>query len=75
MVGPLLHLVASPVDFFISSSCISQKMMWQKVWVRLMFKRSLKVKNKEIYFAVLKPNERGLFRKPPKSMANKSRSS
>jgi hypothetical protein len=31
--------------------------------------------NKEICFTVLKPNERGLFRKPPKSMANKFRSS
>jgi hypothetical protein len=31
--------------------------------------------NKEICFIVLKPNERGLFRKPPKSMANKFRSS
>jgi hypothetical protein len=44
-------------------------MMWQKVWVHLTSGRSLKVKkickNKEICFAVLKPNERGLFRKPP----------
>jgi hypothetical protein len=36
--------------------------------VRLTSGRFLKVKtckNKEIYFAVLKPNERGLFRKTP----------
>jgi hypothetical protein len=33
-----------------------------------------KCKNKEICFRVLKSNERGLFRKPLESMANKSRS-
>jgi hypothetical protein len=32
-------------------------------------------KNKEICFAVLKPNDRGLFRKTLESMANKFRSS
>jgi hypothetical protein len=40
--------------------------------------RFLEVKNmqnKEICFAVLKPNKRELFRKPPESMTNKSRSS
>jgi hypothetical protein len=31
-------------------------------------------KNKEIYFTVLKPNKRGLFRKSPDSMENMSTS-
>jgi hypothetical protein len=38
--------------------------------------RSLNVKNmqnKKIYFAVLKPNERELFRKSPDSIENMSR--
>jgi hypothetical protein len=33
-----------------------------------------KCKNKKICFAVLKPNERGSFRKSPESMENMSRS-
>jgi hypothetical protein len=45
MVGPLLHLVASPIDFFLSRSSISKKMMWKKYWVHLTVGRSLKVKN------------------------------
>jgi hypothetical protein len=36
--------------------------------------KNMQKKNKEIYFAVLKPNERGVFRKPLESMVNKSRS-
>jgi hypothetical protein len=36
---------------------------------------SQNMENKEICFTVLKPNENGLFRKPPESMANKFRSS
>jgi hypothetical protein len=39
-----------------------------------LFDDSLKVKNKEICFAVLKSNERGLFRKFPDSMESMSRS-
>jgi hypothetical protein len=73
--GPLLVLVASSVDFFSSWPSISQKMMWKKVWVRLTFGGSLKVKNKDICFAVLKPNKRGSFRKSPESKVNKYRSS
>jgi hypothetical protein len=65
MVGPLLVLVASPLDSLFSWSSIFLNMMWQKVWVCLTFGRSLKVKNKKICFAMLKPNEWGLFRKPP----------
>jgi hypothetical protein len=61
MVGSLLVLVASPVDSLFSLSSIFQKMTWQKVWVRLTSGRSLKVKNKKICFAMLKPNEWGLF--------------
>jgi hypothetical protein len=77
------------VALFCASSCPSltssspfivfpEKMMWQIFWIRLTTGRSLKVKtckNKEICFAVLKPNERGLFGKPSEPMANKSRSS
>jgi hypothetical protein len=43
--------------------------MWQNTWVRLMYGRSLKLKNmqkqKNICFEVLKPVERGLLTKPP----------
>jgi hypothetical protein len=44
-VPPPLFLVASPIDFFFSRSSISQKMMWQKVWVSLTSVRPLKLKN------------------------------
>jgi hypothetical protein len=77
MVGPLACLVAFHVDFFFPRSLISQKNYMETNWVRLTSERSLKVKNmhnKKIYFAVLKPNERGLFRKSSDSMENMSRS-
>jgi hypothetical protein len=45
VIGPIFCLVVSPIDFFLSSSSISQKVTWQKVWVRLTFGRSLEVKN------------------------------
>jgi hypothetical protein len=58
VVGPLSCLVASPIDFFFSR---------QIFWIRLMSERSLKVNNMQkqrMCFEVLKPNERGLFKKP-----------
>jgi hypothetical protein len=75
MVPPLSCLVVFLVDFFFSWSLFFEKMTWQKDWVRLTSEWFLKVRNKEISFIVLKPNERGLFKKTPKSMANKFRSS
>jgi hypothetical protein len=45
VVDPLFHLVEFFIDFFFSRSSISQKIMWQKDWVRLKSRRSLKVKN------------------------------
>jgi hypothetical protein len=45
VVDPLFHLVVFPIDFFFSCDSISQKIMWQKDWVRLKSRRSLKVKN------------------------------
>jgi hypothetical protein len=52
-----------------------EKITWQNFLVRLTSGRPLKFKNMEIYFIVLKPNERGLFRKSRESMENVSRSS
>jgi hypothetical protein len=43
-VGPLLHLVAFPVDFFFSSSSTSQKNNVAKKLGQLTSERSLKVK-------------------------------
>jgi hypothetical protein len=45
MVGPLLCLVVFLVEFVFSGSSISQKMTWQKYWVRSMSGTSLKFKN------------------------------
>jgi hypothetical protein len=81
--GPLWSpLFPALLRYLLTSShglLFPEKITWQKDWVRLTYGRSLKVKktykNKEIYFTVLKPNERGFFRKPLESMANKSRSS
>jgi hypothetical protein len=78
MVGPLLSLVAFLVDFFFSSSCIPEKMMWKSFWVRFDVRKVAKsqkhAKQGNLLHSV-KPNERVLFRKPPESMANKSKSS
>jgi hypothetical protein len=69
----------SPMDFFFSSSYISQKNDVAKSLgpfdVQKVPESQKHAKNKEICFAVLKPNDRGLFRKTLESMANKFRSS
>jgi hypothetical protein len=54
-MDPLLVLVVSLVDFFFSWSSISPKGP----------KKSKTCKNKKIFFTVLKPNERELFRTCP----------
>jgi hypothetical protein len=77
-VDPLLAHVTFPVDFF-SESSISRKNNVTKRLGQFIVQKVLKVKkqheNKDICFAVLKPNERALFRKSSDSMENKSRSS
>jgi hypothetical protein len=67
VVGSLLVLTVSPVDFF-SWSSIYQSLGPFDVQKVLESKKTCK--NMKIYFVVLKRNERGLFRKPPKSMEN-----
>jgi hypothetical protein len=68
VVGPILHLVASPIDFLLFSSYISQKNGMAKslgpLDVRKVPESQITCKNKEICIALLKPNERGLLRKP-----------
>jgi hypothetical protein len=65
VVGPLLRLVASPIDFFFSWSSISPKIDIEfflgSFDVRKVPESKKTCKNKKICFAVLKPNKRGLF--------------
>jgi hypothetical protein len=44
VVGPLLRLVAFPIDFFFPQSFIPQKNYVTKIWVHLTFGRSMEVK-------------------------------
>jgi hypothetical protein len=78
MVGHLLALVAFPVDFFFSSSSIYRKNDVAKILglfdVCKILESQKHAKNKNIYFIVLKLNERGSFRKSMESMENMSMS-
>jgi hypothetical protein len=73
VVPPLLVLVASPIDLFFLRSSISRK---NDVVESLGPFDVLKVRESQKHAKTRKskPNERGLFRKPLESMANKSRS-
>jgi hypothetical protein len=81
-VGPAWSLLFSSLlrSLLTSSShnlLFPKKVTWQKVWVHLTSERSLKLKNmqkQENLLRSVKMDERGLFRKPPESMSNKSRS-
>jgi hypothetical protein len=77
VVGPLLAHVAFSVDFFLLTVLDFPKKGCGKILGSFDIRRSLKVKkmkNKQIRFAVLKSNERGLFRKSPDLMENMSMS-
>jgi hypothetical protein len=75
VVPSLFSLVVFPVDLFFSRSSISQKNDLPTSLGLFDNQKApetqKKCKNEEICFTVLKPDERGLFRKSPESMANK----
>jgi hypothetical protein len=68
MVGPFFYFLRPLLTSSSHGLQFPENMTWQKDWVCLTSKRSLKVKtckNKKICFEVLKTNERGSFRKSP----------
>jgi hypothetical protein len=78
VVGPLFYPITFPIDFFFSRSFVSRKNEVAKSLglfdIRKVSESQKHAKTKNC-FTVLKPNERGLFRKPPESMVNKLSSS